>query len=739
MFVLGLSFAAPWLIGGLALAGLPILIHLLHRQRHQVMEWAAMKWLLAAMKKNQRRIQIQQWILLAIRTAIIALIVLAMMKPVLEQTQGFFSALAPNKHHIIVIDNSLSMQFGEGNLSRFERAKEMADAILDDARQGDFASVIVMTSPPTVLVGDASPYLVAVADEIDAITPWDGTARVEQITEPLAQICKASPVSRRQIYLITDMQRSTWLGEGDRTDVNELKRRLVDLSEQAEFTILDTSGATSPNVAVTDIHQIDPVAIQGRPVVIRAGITNFSRTLHNDIAVELHVDDQVEATQTVSLDAGESKFVTFSPTLTRAGDNAIEIRAGSDSLPVDNSRYLVARVRESLRVLVVDGQPSGEPFKSETDYLRVALAPVREDGTPDFVQVGVKLESDLLEENFDRWDIVVLANVAQLTEAESKTISDFVRRGGGVIFFLGSQTNIGAFNRVLFAEGKGLLPVELLGLSEEPKPNSPGESFDPKGYAHPLVADFRDHEEAGLVTSKIFRHVKVKLPEKSTAEVALAYDSGAPALVISNFGLGKVGVVTTSADLEWNTWAISPSYLPIMQQLVQILAAGRVRRDEVRVGDPIELSLPDGSVDMSVSFMPPPFPPSAQAAPIAPSSIKATLEKGIARATFTDTYRSGIYQTQIGAPVNQTWDVAVNTWPVESDLTKLGDDELKGTFAGWKYRLLNQLESDEPIPAVTASAGSSLHRPILYAVLFLVLLEPILAWLFGNRHAMAKA
>ncbi|MBX9654316.1 BatA domain-containing protein [bacterium] len=738
MLLLGLSFAAPWLIGGLALAGLPILIHLLHRQRHQVMEWAAMKWLLAAMKKNQRRIQIQQWILLAVRTAIIALIVLAMMKPVLEQTQGLFSALAPNKHHIIVIDNSLSMQFGEGNLKRFERAKEMADAILDDARQGDFASVIVMTSPPTVLVGDASPYLVAVADEVDGITPWDGTARIEQITEPLAQICKASPVSRRQIYLITDMQRSTWLGEGDRADVNELKRRLVDLSEQAEFTILDTSGAASPNVAVTDIHQIDPVAIQGRPVVIRAGITNYSRNQENNVTVELHVDDQVEATQSVSLEAGESKFITFSPTLTRAGDTAIEIKAGSDSLSTDNSRFLIARVRESLRVLVIDGQPSGEPFKSETDYLRVALAPVREDGTPDFVHVGVKLESDLLEENLDRWDIVVLANVAQLTEAESKTISDFVRRGGGVIFFLGSQTNLNAFNRVLFAEGKGLLPVELLSLSEEPKPDSPGHTFDPKGYAHPLVADFRDHEEAGLVTSRIFRHVKAKLPEKSTAEVALAYDTGEPALVIANFGLGKVGVVTTSADLEWNTWAISPSYLPIMQQLVQILAAGRVRRDEVRVGDPIELSLPDGSADTTVSFTPP-LLANAQGSPATPTSVKPALEKGISRAIFTDTNRSGIYRAQLGPPVNQTWDVAVNTWPVESDLSKLGDDELKGTFAGWKFRLLNQLESDEPIPAVSASAGSSLHRPILYAVLFLVLLEPVLAWWFGNRQAMAKA
>ena len=52
--VLALSFGAPTLLGWMALAGVPILIHLLHRQRHRTMDWAAMRWLMAALKKNQK-------------------------------------------------------------------------------------------------------------------------------------------------------------------------------------------------------------------------------------------------------------------------------------------------------------------------------------------------------------------------------------------------------------------------------------------------------------------------------------------------------------------------------------------------------------------------------------------------------------------------------------------------------------------------------------------------------------
>ena len=66
-----LGFASPPLLWGLAAASLPIIIHLLNRRKFREMPWAAMRFLLAAIRKNQRRIRIEQWILLAVRTLII--------------------------------------------------------------------------------------------------------------------------------------------------------------------------------------------------------------------------------------------------------------------------------------------------------------------------------------------------------------------------------------------------------------------------------------------------------------------------------------------------------------------------------------------------------------------------------------------------------------------------------------------------------------------------------------------
>ena len=54
-------------------AAVPVIIHLLNRKRYVVVNWAAMRFLLAAQKKNVRRLKLEQWLLLAVRTLLVLL------------------------------------------------------------------------------------------------------------------------------------------------------------------------------------------------------------------------------------------------------------------------------------------------------------------------------------------------------------------------------------------------------------------------------------------------------------------------------------------------------------------------------------------------------------------------------------------------------------------------------------------------------------------------------------------
>src|SRR6188768_1102576 len=66
---------------GLAAVSIPIIIHILNRRRFKTVTWAAMDFLLRAMKKNRRRLRFEQWVLLATRCLLLLLLGMALARP----------------------------------------------------------------------------------------------------------------------------------------------------------------------------------------------------------------------------------------------------------------------------------------------------------------------------------------------------------------------------------------------------------------------------------------------------------------------------------------------------------------------------------------------------------------------------------------------------------------------------------------------------------------------------------
>ena len=94
----------------LAAAAAPLLIHLWNRRRYREVPWAAMEHLLAALKKRSRRLRFEHWLLLAVRTALIVCVVVAVAGPYIERLGGRCAAGKP-VHRVIVLDGSYSMAY----------------------------------------------------------------------------------------------------------------------------------------------------------------------------------------------------------------------------------------------------------------------------------------------------------------------------------------------------------------------------------------------------------------------------------------------------------------------------------------------------------------------------------------------------------------------------------------------------------------------------------------------------
>ena len=133
LWALGFS-NLPLLQFGIAAASLPILIHLLNKRKYRETSWAAMRFLLAAIRKNQRRVKVEQWLLLAVRTLLVICVVCAMAKPFLESLGAMQLLTGERTHRVIVLDGSLSMAYASGDQDRFGRAKALASQLVRDTR-----------------------------------------------------------------------------------------------------------------------------------------------------------------------------------------------------------------------------------------------------------------------------------------------------------------------------------------------------------------------------------------------------------------------------------------------------------------------------------------------------------------------------------------------------------------------------------------------------------------------------
>jgi len=133
-------FLYPAFLIGLAAASLPILIHLLNRRRLQRIQFPAVRFILLSQKRISRSYRLRHWLLLALRTLAVVLLVLLLANPIFQTGAGLFAGGGPVAA-VLLLDNSLSMRWsGDGN--GFKQAKEAARLLISALNDGDRAALL---------------------------------------------------------------------------------------------------------------------------------------------------------------------------------------------------------------------------------------------------------------------------------------------------------------------------------------------------------------------------------------------------------------------------------------------------------------------------------------------------------------------------------------------------------------------------------------------------------------------
>ncbi len=725
-----LGFANGVLLWGLAAASVPILLHLLNRRRHREVPWAAMRFLMAAMRKNRRRIRVEQWLLLAIRTMIILLVVSAMAKPFLESMGVVFQG--QRVHRIFVIDASMSMAYNSTGKPRFDQAKEIAAQLTKDSRGGDAISLILMASPPRVVIGDPSANLAAVKKEIDELTITDGDADLTATFKKVDDVLEVSPISQKEVVFLTDLQSTTWRspsqgGEG-------LARILARIeARRPHSVVIDLGKPGGENRAIVDLKPDQAVVTVGARFAIRGLVKNFGANAAKQVHARLTVDGRLGPDRTEDVPPGEEVPLIFtSQQFLSAGDHVVELSLDDDPLNPDNHRWIVVPVRESISTLLVDGSYKSEAYQAETDYLAQALSPTEgTPGVPNPIKVEVISEAQLRHRDLSPYDVVLLCNVPQFSQPEITALEDYLKQGGGVVLFSGDQVVPENYNRLLFDDGKGLLPAALGPTIGDATTRKAGFNLNALGFRHPLVSVFQGESEpvvAGLTQAATYQYHKLSIPKTSTAEIALAFETGDPAVIEAPRHRGVVIQVATSADAGWTSWPLHKSYLPVMQQMVFRAAAGHLAERNIKVGQPYDQSFPATAAQAPVTVL----SPKGQSLTL---KLESKPNSGVSQLVYTQTDRAGPYQVKVGPPVTQESSFAANPDPAESELAKLDRAAVAQAVPGWNFTYLTNAQE---LTQDTASVGQrgELHRPLLFLLLTLLLVESLLAWKFGHSEPL---
>ncbi len=142
MTVLAAFLHPALLAAGAAAAAVPIIIHLLNRRRVRPLEWAAMAWLLAALKKHQRRLKLENWLVLFLRCAALALLGMGLARWVVADSA--LAALArPKRTIVLLLDTSYSTGARTGARAVSDRVRELADTLLAGLSADDVAAIVL--------------------------------------------------------------------------------------------------------------------------------------------------------------------------------------------------------------------------------------------------------------------------------------------------------------------------------------------------------------------------------------------------------------------------------------------------------------------------------------------------------------------------------------------------------------------------------------------------------------------
>jgi hypothetical protein len=715
--------AIAW--AGLASVALPIMIHLLFRRRRVSVEWAAMELLREAVRRTNRRLKFEQWLVLALRCLTLLAAGLAIAVPVLDASTigGEVRRLV-----VVVVDNGPASGLRGGAESELARVLDEVRAQLAERGARDRVAVVLASTPVAL----------ALAPTADAAAIEQALARIETSQTPselkgalaLANATIGAEKASGEIPRI--VVASAFRQSSVRPGVELAAARAEDASASSEPPSEASGGM--PGAPRTEVIALVPAQdvptdarvsrVEARPsptgeaVLVRAVIAREGASLEagQTFVRVAAAGMSTPAARAVMWEKGQSE-ATVDFQLVPAGlaegtrRIGVAVTIEDDALAAGNAGFAAVDVRRDLEIGVIGRRTALDA----TDLERVpaslwvarALSPAVGSG----MRVREIDPSSCDARALLGLDAVVLARPDLVAPAGCEALGRFALDGGVVIVLPAGESLAQSWGQAVFARLS--VPVRIaaeavdrepaLRLAEEQQPSALLGAIGPEIAA--LVAPIESRRVAALSGF-------------AKGEIVLANADGTPFIVAQaprrDDGRAERGMVIAFAaapELLWTNLPVKPLMVPLFQELARAgiqIAAGRneVAVGEALVGEASAVMRGDGGATITLD------------------------EEGRSREVVRT---AGVWRSDAGAVV------AANLRPSSLVLAPNAEDVVRSALAPIGEVRFRAAAADGGAPASAARAASDWSFGLLVAALALLLVEGVLSRVFSHASVRRSA
>ena len=686
---------------GMAAVGIPVAIHLLNKLRVQRTQWAAMRFLQETVQTNQRRLQIEDLLLLLLRCALVALLVAAFARPVwMRLVDGPGGGDGPVAA-VILLDNSMSMSQSDGVETRFQLAKKEIHKWLEAADANSLAALFLVSDRAVPMIARPGNDFTLFRRNLELAEVSERGSDLCEGVRAAYQALKSLADHRCEIWIYTDSQTPAW------ARMDEMKK-LQAANPHVKIRPVVLGAAGEANLAITDLRPEGGVPAVNQPCRLQIAVANYGDKPAEGIRVTISVDGAAPSDETVlpRIEPGATVSVNLFAHFINAGYHSVTASIPPDRLAEDNTRVTAVQVVDHVRVLVGEGSPEGGVVDRDGYFLINALSPVSADRAARYyLKVNSVPFSEASRGSLDAYDIIFLCNPGDISDSMAKTLTTYVSQGGSLVIFPGNKTDVKRWSTN--AALMDLLPAVMEGEGGRPFVPKDPVAWQDRRFDHPVTALWNDTSQGSLGAVRMSKYFKLKeKPEKAKDGSNSTRPGGDPAVIARTggnepvgvewaYGRGRVVLFASGATPQWTNLPLHPAFVALTQRLVGYLNRQQAARLVLRPGETFEVPVAMELLGKDFSAVTPRDKARRVAGRIDVSNGQATLR-------FRDTSATGAYQLFLGDEAAPLAVFAVQADAAESDVRQLDRAAVKEFSEGPK--LADASAATTPKPGETAPA-----------------------------------